>query len=378
MRIDGIGPDPSALAAGNFAADREGKVLEVILSGATDGTNDAILAHLQANPPEGWRGQIREPTVRCFTKSATEAGIIEARLMGGRTVYVPLEDGPSFARATPEGLAFRHRVLEASTPFDPAKEPSATGGVVSERRARVRELMGRLQAQGLGTMSSTDRRDRFSLSPGLPASLLLTDLPDSPSFIRSEDGSLLFRAPTGTLRERLMAIVPNEGAGSGPRRLEYRWSDLTPAVLDLMFEVISDVARSESAAPFLPKASSILAARIDCEELPKTSRDWTINDLNDRHFHGIVRLAESPLTIRLSWRATPESAVTSLGCFRLDLHRLLIDGYVRREREGEEAPEVRLRFARNDEGIVSIQIRSDLPALPVTWVDRTALQAAGL
>jgi hypothetical protein len=116
MLPNGSRPDPRALAIGDFAADREGKVLDVILNGDSEGTNEAILAFLLAEPPRDYRGLIREPTVRCFTKSALEAGIIEAVRLDGGTVYIPLADGPAFARATPKGLAFRQKVLDVSCP----------------------------------------------------------------------------------------------------------------------------------------------------------------------------------------------------------------------------------------------------------------------
>src|SRR4051794_17848571 len=133
MRDGGTGPDPDALAAGRFAPDREGKVLEVILKGATEGTEDAILAYLQAHPPADYRGKIRWQTVHYFVKSATGAGIIEANRTGGRTVSLPLENGPSFARATPEGLALRARVLAKSSSVAARGEGRQRGGMVAER-----------------------------------------------------------------------------------------------------------------------------------------------------------------------------------------------------------------------------------------------------
>lgn len=377
MRPDGIGPDPHALAAGNFAPDREGEVLRVILSGASDGTNEGILAHLLANPPASWRGRIREPTIRYFTKSATEAGIIEARRMAGKTVYVPLEDGPPFARATPEGLAFRRLVIENSTPVDLGRRIPTQGGAVGQGRAKARDLMLRLESLGLGTVTSTERRDRFALRPDLPAARLLTERPESRSFIRSEDGGLLFRAPSAALREGLIAVLPNDTPGNAPSGLEYRWSDLDSDVLDRLFEAV--IALGGSAGPRAEGPEpAVLVERLDCGDLSNVSRSWTINDANERHFHGIVRLAESPLMIRLSWQPGPDSVVTEIGCLLLDLNRLLSDGYVQPEREGSDSSELRLRFVRGEDGVISIQIRSNTPALPVTWVEPMVLRAAGL
>ena len=112
--IHGPRPDPEELKKGKFATDREGHVLNVILNGDSQGTNGAILAFLKAKRPVNYRGLVQEATVRCFTKSAVEAGIIEACRIKGENVYIPLADGPSFARATEKGLAFREKVLAAA------------------------------------------------------------------------------------------------------------------------------------------------------------------------------------------------------------------------------------------------------------------------
>jgi hypothetical protein len=370
MRTDGTGPDPRSLAAGEFAADREGKVLEVILTGATEGTNEAILAYLQANPPEGYRGQIREPTVRYFTKSALEAGIIEARLVGGKTVYLPLENGPPFAMATPEGLDFRRRVLATATAAVPVSRESR-----AVLRAYVRELMTRLAATGLGKAVFEEKRDRFRLNLVLTGAARLTLRPGSHSFVRSEDGSLLFRAPTQELIEKATPIAPAALRENSVKGLEYRWSGLDRAVLDRLFAAVAEIggAGGLSTTESAP-ATRMLVSRVDCDEVGPGQREWVINDANHRHFHGVVRLSESPLALRLSWRATPESPEVLLGCFRLDLTRLLEDGYARLERD-EDRSEIRLRFYRGDNGVVFVQTHSDAPALPIAWLEPGALSS---
>jgi hypothetical protein len=111
MMSEGKGPVPADLREGRFNPDREGQVLKVILGGLSDGTNQGIYDYLRAHPPENHDGEICWPTVTLFTKRAVEAGIIQRVGSGQRAVYVPLDDGPPFARATSEGLAFRRRVL---------------------------------------------------------------------------------------------------------------------------------------------------------------------------------------------------------------------------------------------------------------------------
>lgn len=381
MLADGSRPDPSALAEGNFAADREGRVLEIILTGASEGTNEAILDYLVANPPEGYRGLIREPTVRCFTRSAVEAGIIEARKIGDRTVYIPLADGPPFARATEAGLEFRRRVMEdpRSSPSEPLpsrpRSPSDTGSL----RAHVRARMKDLENSGLGTATFGDSRDKFQLANDLPPSNRLTHSPQSPSFIRSENGTLLFRDPAEDFLAEASVIAEGAQKPGSAKGLEFGWRLLDTADIDRLFEIVSTIAGSAlrpSAVRRQVTADTPERIRgLDCGVLGLAHRDWVLNDANHRHYHNVVKLSETPLDIRLSWRAAPETAVVLLGCFRLNLPQLLEDGYVRRESEGEHISDLRLRFFRADDGVVHVQARSDSPGLPVAGLEPAALRS---
>lgn len=364
MRSDGIGPDPQALAEGNFAADREGKVLEVILSGATEGTNEAIFAYLLANPPEGYRGEIREPTVRYFTKSAVEAGIIEARSVGGKTVYLPLENGPPFARPTSKGLEFRQRVLALTSGVEPiAKESTAS------LRAYVRELMTSLAATGLGKAVFEDKRDRFRLNLGLAGSARLSLSPGSHSFIRSEDGSLLFRKPSQELIEKAQPLAPAARRESSAKGLEYRWSKLDRTTLDRLFAVVTEIGGPDSTlAVTNPSVTTMLVSRVDCGDSVPEQREWVINDAHGQHYHSVVPLREGLLAMKLSWRATAEAPEILLGCFRLNVARLVDHGYVRFEHEGDPSS-ARLRFYRGNRGLIFLQARSDAPALPIAWLE---------
>jgi hypothetical protein len=145
-----------------------------------------------------------------------------------------------------------------------------------------------------------------------------------------------------------------------------------------MFAAVSEIGLSLGAAPVAgSRGLGALVARLACEEMPAADRNWMMNDANDRHFHSPVRLTESPLSLKLSWKARPGGAEVTLGCFRLDLLRLLEHDYVRHERADDPA-QIRLRFVRGDDGVVSIQYNGGAPSLPVAWVEPADLRVAGL
>lgn len=115
-----------------------------------------------------------------------------------------------------------------------------------------------------------------------------------------------------------------------------------------------------------PRArDAYLAQRV--AELPQgaTSRKWTLRDDNRQEFHGTVRSSESPLFLRLLWRATARDAVREIGLYRFDLDALLADGYIRREPSQGTRGLLRVRFFRSDDGLIYIQTRADRPALPI-------------
>jgi hypothetical protein len=98
-------------------------------------------------------------------------------------------------------------------------------------------------------------------------------------------------------------------------------------------------------------------------------RRWVLRDDNQRHFHGVVHLSESPLFVELLWKADARSREQLVGLYRLNLPALVSQGYARREREDESSDEIRLRFVRGERGVVLIQVRADEPALPIGTVD---------
>src|SRR5206468_8970604 len=84
-------------------------------------------------------------------------------------------------------------------------------------------------------------------------------------------------------------------------------------------------------------------------------REWTIRDDNNHNYHNQVSLAESPLVIKLRWRATARDSVHDVGSFRLNLPRLLARGLIREERSTRARGDVRVRFV-SEGGRIYLQV----------------------
>ncbi len=103
------------------------------------------------------------------------------------------------------------------------------------------------------------------------------------------------------------------------------------------------------------------------EELGPGARHWTGNDENGNHHHSPIRLNQKTLDIHLQWKAADGAPAAEVGCFRLNLPRLLECGYIRKE----GADQIRLRFVHDDDGCVYIQTRNDGPRLLMGKVSLT-------
>lgn len=92
-------------------------------------------------------------------------------------------------------------------------------------------------------------------------------------------------------------------------------------------------------------------------------RRWTLREDNHAHFHGVVRLNESPLYLELFWRSSAMGQVRRVGLFRLDLAGLLQGGYIRHDPVDSDGPELRLRTVRAADGRFYIQARQGGPRI---------------
>ena len=119
-------------------------------------------------------------------------------------------------------------------------------------------------------------------------------------------------------------------------------------------------------------ATRALAQRVDQVPAGASHRRWVLRDDNERHYHAVVRVSDSPVYVELLWKANSRGREQEIGLFRLDLAALLAEGYIRFERESAPDDDLRLRFYRGDRGVVYIQSRAESPALAIGTVDQAS------
>jgi hypothetical protein len=91
------------------------------------------------------------------------------------------------------------------------------------------------------------------------------------------------------------------------------------------------------------------------------AHDWTANDDDAGEHHGAIDVNEAPCYLALYWQSRRAGRTVHVGTYKLNLHRLERAGYAR----AEGARKVRLRFVREADGLVVIQINGNGPRLPV-------------
>ena len=101
--------------------------------------------------------------------------------------------------------------------------------------------------------------------------------------------------------------------------------------------------------------------RIRPGELPSKYRRWTGNDESARNHNCKVGRNENPLVMHLSWRANGETPAKFVGCYRINMPRLVREGYALPEGTNE----ARLRFYHDSDGVVYIGRGQKFPRIPV-------------
>lgn len=116
-------------------------------------------------------------------------------------------------------------------------------------RRLTRELMRDLASRSLGDCWEGPHRDTFTLRPNLAKSGLLVTRPGQTNFIRSEKGSLLFRDAVPALIQEADAKYPGRRMLTSPKRLEFRWTQLTSKLIRHLFATVEALGQSAAAAP---------------------------------------------------------------------------------------------------------------------------------
>jgi hypothetical protein len=95
------------------------------------------------------------------------------------------------------------------------------------------------------------------------------------------------------------------------------------------------------------------------------SHEWTANEDEAGHHHGLLDLNSVPCYLALYWQSNARRRTVHVGTYKLSLRALLKAGFVQ-EKSGRK---VRLRFVRNDDGVVEIRPNESTPGLPVGVAD---------
>lgn len=91
------------------------------------------------------------------------------------------------------------------------------------------------------------------------------------------------------------------------------------------------------------------------------SHEWTANEADAGEHHGAIDANEVPCYLALYWHSRRAGRTVHVGTYRLNLRQLAKAGFAREEGKKK----IRLRFVREVEGTVCIQINAPGPALPV-------------
>ena len=95
------------------------------------------------------------------------------------------------------------------------------------------------------------------------------------------------------------------------------------------------------------------------------SHDWTANNDDEGHHHGLLDANEVPCVIALYWQSKRAGRAVHVGTFRVRLRQLAKAGYA----VMKPGNKVRLRFVRDDHGVINIQVNDGSPELPVGRLD---------
>ena len=91
------------------------------------------------------------------------------------------------------------------------------------------------------------------------------------------------------------------------------------------------------------------------------AHEWTGNDDDAGHHHGLLDANEVPCYLALYWQSKSKGRTVHVGTYRLNLRRLASAGYA----QAKDNRKVRVRFVRDEDGTVSIRPNDSSPGLPV-------------
>lgn len=110
-------------------------------------------------------------------------------------------------------------------------------------------------------------------------------------------------------------------------------------------------------------AHAFLVSRTDYGPV---SHEWTGNEDDAGHHHGLLDMNEVPCYLALYWQSRSRGRTVHVGTYKLNLRRLADAGY-----GVAHGRKVRLRFVRDADGTIEIRPNESSPGLPVGTADFT-------
>ena len=105
-------------------------------------------------------------------------------------------------------------------------------------------------------------------------------------------------------------------------------------------------------------AHSLMVTRTDYGPV---SHEWTANDDDAGHHHGLIDFNGLPCYLALYWQSRAKGRTVHVGTYKLNLRALVKAGFAQ-EKAGRK---VRLRFVRDADGTVAIRPNESSAGLPV-------------
>jgi hypothetical protein len=107
----------------------------------------------------------------------------------------------------------------------------------------------------------------------------------------------------------------------------------------------------------LPSDASLISRTTSGTEV----HEWTGNDDDQGQHHGLLNANEVPCYIALYWQSRKAGRTVHVGTYRANLRQLVKRGLARYEGKSK----VRLRFVRQEDSTIVIQLNESAPSLRV-------------
>ena len=105
-----------------------------------------------------------------------------------------------------------------------------------------------------------------------------------------------------------------------------------------------------------------LVRQVESQAAAFKLRRWIGNDESARHHHSAIPFEPETVLVHLSWKQNSQAMPSFIGCYELNLPKLLEHGFIRRDAQPEK---VRLRFIHDHDDVIHIQVLGSKQSLAI-------------